>query len=506
MARRKRRMPFWSSIRIQSSLFATAIMHLNLFGISLKKFCTPGFNCHACAWSTCACPIGVVAYGAANRTLPVLAISTLVAIGIVFGRLVCAFVCPFGFFQDLLHRIPSPKLKLPRFLNYGRYLALVLLVFVLPFAFGFRTESYASVVPVSGGFERSELTVTVENPGDAPIHGLDLLVEYVWYDEDDREHVAWTMNPPPSFPDLVVPAGGEVAIDPFMVRLMESIEVEKEVDGEVVKEKQYLDLQITPRGHSTGSVRFDDRSVKGEMVEVAITVQNLSTEPVKGVPLKVEWVDEEDKYPVHEVMDLPDFGHVEVLPGETVALDLFWIKPMRTHVKEGEELPTKLFVSSPLMDIRPEIGDFQYFCNLCPTATLTVTIPSLLGAPRSEEEGLGFVYRAEKKGLRLGVLAAFLVLMIVSARPFCRVACPLGAIYSLFNRMSFVTMKIDDTCNDCGTCSKHCPLDLDVAKDLGGADCIQCGDCIPACPHGSISRMVAFPSPRLIPKSEGPPA
>ncbi len=112
----------------------------------------------------------------------------------------------------------------------------------------------------------------------------------------------------------------------------------------------------------------------------------------------------------------------------------------------------------------------------------------------------------QKKGLRLGVLAAFLVLMIVSARPFCRVACPLGAIYSLFNRMSFVTMKIDDTCNDCGTCSKHCPLDLDVAKDLGGADCIQCGDCIPACPHGSISRMVAFPSPRLIPKSEGPPA
>ena len=42
MARRK--LPFWSSVRIQSSMFATAVMHLNLFGLSLKKFCTPGFN------------------------------------------------------------------------------------------------------------------------------------------------------------------------------------------------------------------------------------------------------------------------------------------------------------------------------------------------------------------------------------------------------------------------------------------------------------------------------
>lgn len=43
--------------------------------------------------------------------------------GLVFGRFICGFLCPFGFFQDLLHKIPSPKwftqrLKAMRLLKY----------------------------------------------------------------------------------------------------------------------------------------------------------------------------------------------------------------------------------------------------------------------------------------------------------------------------------------------------------------------------------------------------
>jgi len=390
MARRKS--PFWSRVRVQSSLFATAIMHLNVFGLSMKKFCTPGFNCHACAWSTCACPVGIMAYGSAMKTLPVLAISSIVAVGIVFGRLVCAFVCPFGFFQDLMHRIPSPKLKLPRVFNYLRYAALVLLVFALPYAFGFSTSGYAAIETEAEEYPGNvtEVLLTVHNLDTEPIEGVEFTVQYL--DKETKE-VVWEMEEPPRFPDLVVPPGEKVDIDPFEIDLMRTWETE-----------------------------------------------------------------------------------------------------------DGEERETMLFVSSPQSNIRPEIGDFHYFCRLCPAATLTVTVPGLF----TGEDDQPWTYSVGRVGLRLGVLGGFLVLMVVFARPLCRMACPLGAIYSLFNRMALVTMKIDETCNDCGACSKSCPLDLDVGKDLGGADCIQCGDCIPACPHGSISRGLAFPAPRVTPKLDTP--
>jgi ferredoxin len=492
MARRKRKAPFWSRVRIQSSLVATAIMHLNLFGISLKKFCTPGFNCHACAWSSCACPVGIVAYGSAVRTLPVLAISTLVAIGIVFGRLVCAFVCPFGFFQDLMHRIPSPKLRLPRFLNYGRYVALVLLVLVLPYAFGFENSVYASLDTDSGGYEYAELTVSVENPGEESIRGVELdLVHVAFDDETGEERVLEYSRESRSFPDVVVPAGGELELPKFRVRSFRNFDA----DGN----EHEAELLVTPRGSTLDedSVWFDESYV--EMIEVAVTVQNLSTEPVKGVELAVQYVDEEEGYPVWELPGGRSFPDVVVPPGESVALPVFVIEPKRTHEAGEEERPTQLYVSSPLMQIRPEINDFHYFCRLCPTASLTVTVPSLFA--ETEEP---WSYRVGRVGLRLSILAGFLVLMVVFARPFCRIVCPLGAIYSLFNRLSFVTMKIVETCNECGVCSKACPLDLDVAEDLGGADCIQCGDCIGACPHGSISRTIAFPAPRVTPKAELP--
>ena len=33
------------------------------------------------------------------------------AVGVVLGRFVCGFLCPFGLIQDLLHKIKTPKLK-----------------------------------------------------------------------------------------------------------------------------------------------------------------------------------------------------------------------------------------------------------------------------------------------------------------------------------------------------------------------------------------------------------
>lgn len=56
--------------------------------------------------------------------------------GSVFGRFVCGWLCPFGLFQDLLHKIPLMKKKknMPGhvYLKYVKYVVLLLFVILLP--------------------------------------------------------------------------------------------------------------------------------------------------------------------------------------------------------------------------------------------------------------------------------------------------------------------------------------------------------------------------------------
>jgi polyferredoxin len=53
-------------------------------------------------------------------------------LGAMFGRMICGWACPFGFIQELLHKIPSRKFPIPRLLNYGKYIMLLGVVILLP--------------------------------------------------------------------------------------------------------------------------------------------------------------------------------------------------------------------------------------------------------------------------------------------------------------------------------------------------------------------------------------
>lgn len=58
----------------------------------------------------------------------------LLFIGALLGRVVCGFLCPFGWFQELLHKIPVKKFSTKRLhvLTYLKYGILVRFVIVLP--------------------------------------------------------------------------------------------------------------------------------------------------------------------------------------------------------------------------------------------------------------------------------------------------------------------------------------------------------------------------------------
>lgn len=125
---------------IQIAAFGFSNIHLGNFKSGAiykgkwKQFCNPGLNCYSCPAAGFACPIGALqaVNGSMNFNFSFYAAGLLLAIGVVFGRLICGFWCPFGLIQELLHKIPFPKRRLPAFLRYLKYIILAVFVIILP--------------------------------------------------------------------------------------------------------------------------------------------------------------------------------------------------------------------------------------------------------------------------------------------------------------------------------------------------------------------------------------
>ena len=102
----------------------------------LKGICVPGLNCYSCPAAAASCPIGAVqaVIGSSKYHFAYYVVGFLLFIGVLLGRVVCGFLCPFGWFQELLHKIPTNKFSPKRFhiLTYLKYVILVLFVIVLP--------------------------------------------------------------------------------------------------------------------------------------------------------------------------------------------------------------------------------------------------------------------------------------------------------------------------------------------------------------------------------------
>lgn len=104
---------------------------------NIKGVCVPGLNCYSCPGAIAACPLGSLqsALTELKFKLPLYIAGTLIIFGILLGRAACAFLCPFGLIQELLYKIPSPKVKknkLTRRLSLLKYLVLLVFVFALP--------------------------------------------------------------------------------------------------------------------------------------------------------------------------------------------------------------------------------------------------------------------------------------------------------------------------------------------------------------------------------------
>ncbi|MBF0469275.1 MAG: 4Fe-4S binding protein, partial [Desulfamplus sp.] len=79
----------------------------------LKGVCVPFLNCYACPTAVFSCPIGALQHFMTIRVIPYYLIGFFVVTGITVGRMACGWLCPFGFLQDIMYKIPSRKMKIP---------------------------------------------------------------------------------------------------------------------------------------------------------------------------------------------------------------------------------------------------------------------------------------------------------------------------------------------------------------------------------------------------------
>ena len=128
-----------------------------------------------------------------------------------------------------------------------------------------------------------------------------------------------------------------------------------------------------------------------------------------------------------------------------------------------------------------------FFCKyLCPSGTLAGILLAFSDTRLFDLFGTMFAWKACVLGII--VLASVLIF-----RPFCKYICPLGAFYSLFNRVSVFKMaKNENACDGCGRCKRTCKMGVNPAENPNALECIRCGECINVCPHSALEYTTAF--------------
>lgn len=136
--RQKKRLLTQLIFAIATNGYIQGFLQKTIYKGETKRLCVPGMNCYSCPGALGSCPIGslqaVISSTKYKVSFYVGGIITL--FGVLFGRFICGWLCAFGLLQDLLYRIPVPKLQVPKkldsVLRYLKYVILVVFVLLLP--------------------------------------------------------------------------------------------------------------------------------------------------------------------------------------------------------------------------------------------------------------------------------------------------------------------------------------------------------------------------------------
>ena len=108
-----------------------------------KYACVPGFNCYSCPGAIGACPLGSLqgTLASMGHRAGWYVFGILMLFGVTLGRTICGWICPLGLIQELLHKIPTFKIKksrVTRILSYLKYFFLGYFAIAIPLWYGLR--------------------------------------------------------------------------------------------------------------------------------------------------------------------------------------------------------------------------------------------------------------------------------------------------------------------------------------------------------------------------------
>lgn len=128
----------------------TALVIANSYWLSFLRFLPCGYlQCSNCMLSAFTCPLILIQRGAVLMSMGLFgmmsakilgsiatAMAMLIFFGALFGSWACGWLCPFGFIQDLLAKLPTPKFSLPGWSGVFRIPVFIGAVFTLPYLTG----------------------------------------------------------------------------------------------------------------------------------------------------------------------------------------------------------------------------------------------------------------------------------------------------------------------------------------------------------------------------------
>ncbi len=127
-----------------------------------------------------------------------------------------------------------------------------------------------------------------------------------------------------------------------------------------------------------------------------------------------------------------------------------------------------------------------FICRICPAGGIEKAVPDMAAAA---VQGNPIPW---PNAIKIAIIALFFITIFFTIRPWCRVLCPLGAIFGFFNRFSMVKMKLDDhACTHCGRCKTLCKYGIQPDQDPNSDNCLRCLECT-QCAPGALQAGTAF--------------
>lgn len=99
-----------------------------------------------------------------------------------------------------------------------------------------------------------------------------------------------------------------------------------------------------------------------------------------------------------------------------------------------------------------------------------------------EYDPFKYLFRSQGSSITIALLIALTIASLIIYRPWCKYACPLGAIFAMLSRISWFRIEYNkERCVSCALCDNVCGMQAIKCGEVNTYECIRCGDCLKAC-------------------------